>query len=242
MFRIAICDDEEYFLFREKNLIEKHMRTHGYSCIIDLYPSGKDLLKETETILQYDIVFLDINMSEMDGIKTARKIREISAEVYIVFVSAYISYSLEGYKVNAIRYILKEDESLENSLNECLDTITQSIDNSRKKLVFDFTCGKRSIFIDSILYIESRLHKVIFYVMEDKIIKEYSIYDKLSDVEQELKTYGFMRIHQSFLANMKYAAGVERYKLSLKTGGDINISKKYYKKVEMEYIRQKGDI
>ncbi len=241
MFCIAICDDEEYFRFREKKLVEQYMADRGYSCRIDLYPSGKDLLGKAEIPLQYDVIFLDISMEEIDGLQTAEKLREMSAKVQIVFVTAYITYALEGYKVGAVRYLLKEDESLESSLKECMDTLTDRMAYQQMTYRFDGPDGKRDIPLDSILYVESRLHKVLFFVREDGV-KEYSRYDKLAAVETELGRYGFCRTHQSFLVNMKHVTGVERYQVTLENGAEINISKKYYKKVEAEYIRQQGEM
>jgi Response regulator of the LytR/AlgR family len=241
MFCIAICDDEEYFRLREKKLVEQYMADQGYSCRIDLYPSGKDLLGKAEIPLQYDVIFLDISMEEIDGLQTAEKLREMSAKVQIVFVTAYITYALEGYKVGAVRYLLKEDESLESSLKECMDTLTDRMAYQQMTYRFDGPDGKRDIPLDSILYVESRLHKVLFFVREDGV-KEYSRYDKLAAVETELGRYGFCRTHQSFLVNMKHVAGVERYQVTLENGTEINISKKYYKKVEAEYIRQQGEM
>lgn len=241
MFHIAICDDEEYFLLREKKLIEKYMENRRMDVRIDLYVSGNELLSRSDTALQYDIIFLDINMEEMDGIETAGRIRELSENVYIVFVTAYITYALEGYKVGAIRYILKEDDSLENTLKECLDTIVEKTDCEKVMCEFDFQNEKKVIPADSILYVESRLHKVIFYVIENGV-KEYSRYDRLDTIEMKLREHGFSRVHQSFLVNMKHARGVERYKMSLENGTEISISKKYYKQVEKEYIRQQGEI
>lgn len=241
MFCIAICDDEEYFRLQEKKLIVEYMEKHGYGSQIDLFSSGKELLREKDIALQYDVIFLDISMEEMDGIETARRIRQLSPNVYIVFVTAYITYALEGYKVNAIRYLLKEENNLEGALKECLDTIVVQMDYEEVRYESDFQNGRMSITVDSILYVESRLHKVIFFVMEDGI-KEYSKYGKLDLVEQELRQYRFCRIHQSFLVNMKYVRNVERYIALLENGAGISISKKYYKDVEMEYIRMQGEI
>ena len=241
MFRIAICDDEEYFRLREKELIREYMGEKRCACQIDLYTSGKEMLSKADVILQYDVVFLDVTMEEMDGMETARRIRQMSGDIYIVFVTAYITYVLEGYKVGAVRYLLKEEDSLQNALKECLHTITDRMSHGEVMCTFEFPDGKKSIPADSILYVESRLHKVIFFVMEDEV-KEYSRYEKLDRVEQELGKYGFCRSHQSFLVNMKYARGVERYKISLENGMTVNISKKYYKRVETEYIRCQGEM
>ena len=241
MFRIAICDDEEYFRIREKSLIEKYMENRGYACRIDLYASGKEMLSKADIALQYDVIFFDISMEEMDGIEAAARIRQMSDDIYIVFVTAYITYALEGYKVGAVRYLLKEDGSLESALNECLDTIADRMNVEEALYEFNLGDKKKSIPVDSILYVESRLHKVIFFVMENGV-QEYSRYDRLDAVETELQQYGFCRVHQSFLVNMKYARGVERYQMSLENGTKISISKKYYKYVEEEYIRRQGEI
>lgn len=241
MFYAAICDDEEYFRFREKKLIEQYMESCGYACRIDLFASGKELLDKTETDLPYDAIFLDISMEEMDGLQTAERIRKRSETVCIVFVTAYITYALEGYKVGAARYLLKEEGSLESALKECLDTITERMKEEESVCEFEFQNGKKSIPTDAILYVESRLHKVTFFIKEDRV-KEYSRYDRLDAVEKELRQYGFYRVHQSFLVNMKYVRGVERYKVSLANGTEVSISKKYYKDVEKEYIRRQGEI
>lgn len=95
--------------------------------------------------MQYDAIFLDINMKEMDGLETAERIRKLSKTVYIVFVTAYITYALEGYKVGAVRYLLKEDSSLENSLKECLDTITDRMSARAEICEIEFQSGKKRI-------------------------------------------------------------------------------------------------
>ena len=241
MFRIAICDDEEYFRNREKKLIEQYMESRGYDCLIDLYASGKELLERTDTDMPYDVIFLDISMEEMDGLQTAGRIRKLSENVYIVFVTAYITYALDGYKVGAVRYLLKEEAGLENALKECLDTITEHMKEEEAVCEFEFQNGKKKVPVDAVYYVESRLHRVIYFVMENGI-KEYARYDRLDEVEKELRQYGFCRVHQSFLVNMKYAKDVERYRVTLENGTEVSISKKYYKAVEKEYIRRQGEI
>ena len=241
MFHIAVCDDEEYFRIREKKLIEEYMKNRGFACQTDLFPSGKEMLEAAESIQQYDVIFLDISMEEMDGIETARRIRQVSPDVYIVFVTAYITYALEGYKVNAVRYLLKEDAGLESALKECLDTIAALMDYAEVKCEIVFQGGRKSIPVDSILYVESRLHKVIFFVMEDGL-KEYYKYGRLDEFEPELRQYGFFRVHQSFLVNMRLVQSVERYVARLKNGTEVSISKKYYRDTEMEYIRVQGEL
>ena len=241
MYIIAVCDDEEYFRLQEKKLITAYMKKSGYDFRIDVFSSGKKLLEQEAEGIRYDVVFLDINMEELDGMETAKAIRQASPDVSIVFVTAYITWAPEGYKVGAVRYLLKEQRGLEGTLYECLDAVTDGMRRRQAKYEVDFPQGKRHILLDSVLYVESRLHRVLFYVMEDRI-REYYKYGRLDVVEQELRQYGFIRVHQSFLVNLKYVKNVQRYTVSLKDGLSVNISKRYYKDVEKEYIRKQGEL
>lgn len=89
MLRIAICDDESNFLLYEKSLILNYMEAYGYLYQIDSYQSGTELLAIKEEIQQYNMIFLDIHMGEINGIETAKQIRRFSKDIYIVFVTAF---------------------------------------------------------------------------------------------------------------------------------------------------------
>lgn len=241
MLSIAICDDEEYFRMREKQLILRYMTERDCKCTIDMFESGIKLLQVKESLSQYDIIFLDVNMEEMDGIETARKIRKIAGDVYIVFVTAFITYAPEGYKVNAMRYLLKDDESLENAINECLETILQKMLFEIDKMVFEFQEGKKRICLEDIVYIESNLHKLVFYMSGEDTVK-YTIYAKLDDMDELLKDKGFCRIHKSYLVNLKYIESMERYKAILSGGQTLAISKARYLDTREEFAYYRGEV
>lgn len=99
MFKIAICDDENYFIEELKQIVSDCMLEKGLVFKIDTYSSGAKFISLGIGMLQYSIIFLDINMNEVDGIMTAKKIREVSKEAFIVFVTAFVNYTIEGYKV-----------------------------------------------------------------------------------------------------------------------------------------------
>lgn len=137
MINIAICDDEELFLQREQDIISKYMNENGYQYNIDQYLSGKEFLESNQTD-KYDIIFLDVAMAELDGMETAKRIRESNNTVYLVFATAYIVYSTEGYKVGAIRYILKNDKMFDTAIEESLSAIIQKLGAVKQKQVFFF--------------------------------------------------------------------------------------------------------
>ncbi len=102
-------------------------------------------------VVKYTAIFLDINMEKIDGIKAAEKIREVSRKVFIVFVTAYVTYSLEGYRLDAVRYLLKSNVNFPGTVNECMDAIMDKLNYSVTKREFDFKEGKKEISLESIL-------------------------------------------------------------------------------------------
>lgn len=242
MFRIAICDDEDYFRQNLQELVSAYMIDKGYVFQIDTFSSGEEFMSLGMEMMNYTIVFLDIYMNEVNGVTVAKEIRKISRETYIVFVTAYVDYALEGYKVDVIRYLLKDNNSIQNAVRECMDAIVEKMDYVVVKKEFTFhEGGRKAVSLERLLYIESKLHKLEFHVMEDSM-KIYTMYATLNDIEKELDSIGFIRVHQSFLVNLKYVINVLRYRAILSNGEELVIPKARYKEVKDSFIAYQGEI
>ena len=198
--KIAICDDRE----DDRGALKALLEAYGQDFEIREYGSGKSLCGDMGYIRECGIVFLDINM---DGLDAARQIKAECPKVHIVLVTAYVNYTLDGYKVKASRFLLKDD--LEQTLQECMDDI---------------------------IYIETSKHKNVFYTKE----QTFSIYKKMDELEEDLKGMGFVRIHQSFLINMKYIERLSSYVMNLTTGKEISVPKSRYPEVKRQYTLFKG--
>ncbi len=244
MIRIAICDEEHGFCQRLEVYISNCMKNDGISYHIDTFNQGERFAALGIGMAQYTVVFLDVKMSKLDGIDIARKIRKISKEIFVVFVTANENYALEGYKVDAVRYILKGAENLQNEINECMNAIIEKLNYQIVRKQFKFSEGTREIALDRLLYIESRLHKLEFHVAEDEM-KIYTMYEVLNKVANELENDNFIRIHQSYLVNLKYIKAVQRYKVILDNGVELMIPKVRYMMVKdrfweyQRWIREK---
>ena len=239
--KIAICDDEPYYSDRIKKYIMAYIKEKDMNCEVDFFISGKSLIEMGIEIQKYNIVFLDINMEELNGIQTAIKIRELSQNIFIVFITAYINYTLEGYKVDAIRYILKGDINFQATLYECMDAIFKKMNYHTMKIELTYRGGTRRIVVDRIFYIESRLHKLEFHVME-KEMRIYTSYNKLDILEQQLNEYGFIRIHKSFLINLKYLKDVINYKAIIINGIVLPVPKARFKAVKDIFLAYQGEL
>lgn len=235
MLQIAVCDDEQFYSDRMKKLLEKYMRTNALPCALHTFLSGEELIKQCEGGMKFDIVFLDINMEELDGLKTAERIRACQSDTYIVFVTAFIDYALEGYKVNAVRYLMKDN--LEGALEECMKAVLQKMQVAQ--VSFTFLEGKKRLYTDSILYVESRGHKSFFHYMEAGRVV-YQIYSKLDELEQQMEGHYFLRIHKSYLVNMKHIRKVSNYTVFLDTGEELPVPRPRFQRVKEAFVDYKG--
>lgn len=241
MVRVAICEDDLFYMEREKNLIESYLKTREIRSEITTFSSSIELTKAYAN--SFDIIFLDVEMDEMNGMEVAHWLRDKGAKSHIIFLSAYAEYLPEGYKVDAHRYLLKNDAKFDESFCECMDSVVAKIQMEESKIEIKIKDGILSIAPSKIIYAESNVHKVTLYVIEQSgDIREYYMYDRLDNVQAKLERYGFLRIHQSYIINGEHLRKVYRYKAELIKDISLAISKKYYNDVEDYYIRMRGEI
>ena len=164
--------------------------------------------------------------------------RLYSEKIFIVFITAYIDYSIDGYKVGAVRYLLKNNENFQFAIEECMDAIDKKINTSREIRRFIFTEGPLEIMVEKIIYVESSLHRLEFHISGESGVK--NMYGRLDELEEEFKENRFIRVHQSFLVNLMFVKKVSRYSVLLLTGESIPIPRARYRAVEEKYIAFKG--
>lgn len=237
MLRIAICDDEQFYREKIKYLLEKYFNRQELTYTIYTFLSGEQFLEQCENNVRFDIVFLDISMEKVNGIETAARIRSFHSDTYIVFVTAFIDYALEGYKVNAVRYLMKD--TLDQAFGECMTAILHKM--KMAQVTFSFLEGDKRLYTDNILYVESRGHKSIFYYMESEPVT-YQIYEKLDEVEKQLSDYYFLRVHKSYLVNMKHIRKVSNYTACLDNGEVLPVPRLRFQTVKETFIAYKGAV
>ena len=192
--RIGICDDEEIIREEVLRLCNKFQETNLIEFDLVQFSCGEDLIKYKEPI---DILFLDIQMKELNGLRTAKKIREHDDNMSIIFVTGHRAFALEGYRVKAFRYILKpiKEQDLMKALGDVILDLTK---NTKAVVGLD---GK-TIFVKlrEIIYIEY-LNRCTLVRTKNYI---YESVMKMSEWEEILNTGDFYRVHKSYIVNMEY--------------------------------------
>ncbi|MBP3610849.1 MAG: response regulator transcription factor [Lachnospiraceae bacterium] len=233
---IILCDDCKKDMDYLHSLLDEYENKQKEKFTITEFSSGQELCHAKEALDNCAIVFLDINMEKQDGLKTAAQLKALYPEILIVLVTAYMGYALEGYKVKASRFLLKDD--LEHTLGECMDSLLDELHRKKRYVEFSFVEGERRLLVDEIFYIETSRHKNMFYTKK----QTYTIYKKLDELELELSQYGFVRVHQSFLVNMRYIDKISSYVLRLITGKEISVPKARYQEVKRSFALYKGAV
>lgn len=190
--RIAVCDDEEKFGSQAKQMIEK--LTRSLDIFVDMYDDGRKLLSAFEK-KPYDLLFLDIEMPKMDGITLAKKLRKKSEDVPIVFLTGHVEYALEGYEVNALRYLTKpiKEEKLREVLRFVMDKSVSS-----KQILIKEDGDERFINVSDIIYFEAQNQYVMIYTVTGEFLVRHNI----GDYEIELKNDGFYRVHRGYIVSL----------------------------------------
>lgn len=231
--RIAICDDENQCRRQAVQAINECIRS--LDVLTDVFENGNAFLQAFQKN-SYDLVFLDIEMPEMDGITLARKLRELSRDVPIVFLTSHIEYALEGYEVNALRYLTKPIQT--QKLHELLAYVREQMQEQRT-LWIKADMGEERILIKNILYLEAQNQNIIICTEN----KTYTVRYNLGDYETELAQDGFFRIHRGYLISLRHVKSLGKHELMLSENTVLPVSRtkeKALKEALFQYIREEA--
>ena len=232
VLNIAICDDEE----AERELLEKYVEAWA-SCgnhriSISSFSNGAAFLLAFHE-KGFDLALLDIQMQEPDGMCVARQIREADRNIGIFFVTGYEDYLVEGYEVEAFRYLIKpiEKEKLWESLGRFLLRRKQK----QRFWTLETPKGQRKVALEDILYLESFGHTCNLYTPEESFPVKIGI----TEAEKQMAALGLavFRPHRSYLVNIAQANAVERDAVVLTSGLRVPVSRRLYHALNQAFIR-----
>lgn len=231
--RIAVCDDEFQCRQQTVQAIDECMRS--IDILTDVFENGRDFLQAFQKN-PYDLVFLDIEMPETDGISLARKLRSLSCDVPIVFLTSHIEYALEGYEVNALRYLTKPIQC--EKLNELLGYVMERI-REQHDLWIKTDMGEERILVKDILYLEAQNQNILICTAD----RTYTVRYNLGDYEKELEQDGFFRIHRGYLVSLRHIKNLGKHEVTLSENTVLPVSRtkeKSLKEALFQYIREEA--
>lgn len=241
MVRILICDDDRLFMSQLQSMIQEALDAASIKAKIHLYTHLEEI--GYPILSSCDIAFLDVDLHQENytGMDVARRLRSARPDAVIFFVTNYIEYAPEGYEVQAFRYVLKNE--VQYKLIAYLKQALAERKKSRATIKIQVNGELIDIFLKDILYFESQQHKVVVHIQRSgdrKGIKQYVFYASLSQLEQQLEAQGFLRVHKSYLVNMKHIKKYQCNKMELVNGTTLNVSEKNYSQQKSKYLLWRG--
>ncbi|MBP3626033.1 MAG: response regulator transcription factor [Peptococcaceae bacterium] len=215
MMKIAICDDVQEQCEEIKTIWERSADCN-FVYEVQIFLSAEKLLQSYAQGERYDLLVLDIKMHEVNGMDAAREIRCIDSDVRIIFLTAYDQYMRDAFDVSAMHYLDKPVNA--NKLTTLFRQVIKTYQEAHYAIHLPVinTNGMEEtvrIFASEIIYFESYNRKVNVHLTSGEI---YTTKMKISQLEQELRSRNFVRIHMSFLVNIKYMRRVNRLQTVLK--------------------------
>lgn len=234
---IVVCDDDKEFHVVLEKKIRTYFMKYGIDYEIHHYYSGKELLESD--IREIKLIFLDIKLAEMNGIEVAAALRKKNPDFVLVFISTLLEYATYGYEVNALRYILKDQ--LNVVFNKTMAAAIERLGCFRMQISFDFVGGAADVYTDEILFFEGRLHQVHLHFLNSNKCR-YLYKETLNSIEKRLPPDEFIRIHQSFLTNLRYFIDTIDHKAIFHNGITLQISPNKYTAVKKQLFKYRGTI
>ena len=227
--KFLICDDDDLMLKKISLLIKNSPENKCYSNKIIEITNPTDVNIADE----YDVAFLDIDMPQMSGIDLARKIHEQWPNTVIIFITNYVQYAPDGYEVGAFRYLMKNQ--ITEKLIDYLDLAIKERTKRLRVITIQINGERINVPVSNILYIESSARIITMHLIEN-VRPMYQFYGNMSDLAQKFEILGFLRVHKSYLVNMKYIEIFQCKRLEIKGGILIPSSERKYSELKQRYL------
>ncbi len=232
MINILIIDNDSAAL----RLLQRYVREstadrEGVS--VAGYQRPKLLLEEIEK-RKCHILISDIDMPEMSGLEVAKRVKEANPRVFIIFVTAYMQYAIESYRMDAFQYVLKSE--LEERLPRILCRLTDMIERYRKNYCFiGAESQKKKVLFDDIIWSKKEKNaKYVTYVMENESCSERT---SLENAVAKLANPDFMIVERGCAVNLRHVMRLKDSALYLSNQDTVIISKARIVKVKEKLHR-----
>jgi len=217
-YRIGICDDNKTDAAYMERLLGSWADRKQQRIKCEVFPSAESFLFRYAEDKNYDILLLDIEMGEMDGVALAKKLREENDSVQIIFTTGYADYMAEGYEVAALHYLMKPVS--EEKLFAVLDRAAAATGKTEQVVLLPKEGEMIKISSAAVQYVEAFAHSVVVHTEKQDLEVRLSI----SEIEQRLSKE-FVRCHRSYLVNLKYISRIGKKEVILDDGTTIPLAR-----------------
>lgn len=237
LLRIAYCDDEPENGTKIKEYISQFSFSTDEEIEFDFYVSGLVLLEKIEREPDYyDLILLDMEMPQMNGIELANKIRELTvSNLIITFLTSYPEYMQQSFSVQAFQYLLKPI-SYEEFKNEIIRTVDYIQKDDRNILVTDYDTGIETVLqLKKIVAIEKQKGNAVMEICLENT--EINAKGNISDYEDILLENNFIRVSRNSIINMRYIYSFFGREIKMTNGKRIEMSRRKVRDIKERFTK-----
>ena len=229
--KIAICDDEICFGQELRALLTHWAARNDLSLTLYQYTNGDDLLTALQAT-SMDLIFLDIIMPLLNGMDTARELRNAGITVPVIFLTSSKEFALESYEVKALNYLLKPINN--QKLFSVLDEFLKSFEASAETFTAHTADGFCKITLNDVDYLEAQNKQVLVYLSDGSILKIRELFSKCEGVFTPEK--GFFKCHRSYIVNLSHVKQFTRTLITTGISSSVPISRNSYSAFKDAYF------
>lgn len=218
--RVGICDDSQTDGAYVGSLLSRWAQERGITLRVEQFPSAESFLFRYEEEKRFDLLLLDVEMGQLDGVSLAKEIRRGNQQVQIVFITGYSDYIAEGYEVAALHYLLKPVDG--DKLRTVLDRAVDKVRREERVLTLEQGGEMVRIPLGEIRYLEVCRNYVTVHGRED-----YTTKATLRGLEEELDGR-FHRLGRSMVVNLEAVRRVTRSQVVLADGSVLPLPRGAY--------------
>lgn len=233
--KLAIIEDEQAHTELLSRYVEMWSKDRNISVAITPFSSAESFLFTWEEERDFDVLLVDIQMKEMDGMEMARRVREQDPDVAIIFTTGVADYIEEGYEVEAMHYLIKPVNR--EKLCQCMDRVLKR--GEREQFLLVKTKEEMlKLAASSIMYVEAMGHGCIieFCPQADRTF-QIETTDSISELEEKLVGPDFVKCHRSYLCRIDRIHQINRAWIEMDNGSRIPVSRRLYSNVNQMFIR-----
>ena len=233
MLKIAILDDENTALMVSKGVIDSFLASKNIPFSIDSFDKSDIFLANFQEE-KYQLVFLDIDMPEKSGIEVGKEIKKMNPSVDIIYISQREDLVFDTLALLPFGFVRKAKilEDFPKVLELYINTYLEKNDDS-DKLSFSSKNGINVFNINDILYIEGNKNYQTLYLKDNTT---YNARSSMQELEKQLSTHGFIRIHKGYLVNYLYIRRIESTLVSLTNGARLPLATQRKEEILEEYL------
>lgn len=234
---IVICDDKIEDLAIIEKMLLKYSTCHpNINFETEKFSDAHKLFGKIQDNQLADIYILDIIMSKVTGIEIGNQIRKSGNKSIIIYITSSADFALDAYDIHAVRYLVKPVD--EDKFFEAVDYALSYIDVKRGSVYIVKTKdGLEQVPYSQIEYIESSSRMLEVNLTNGGKIKSICIRKSFDEeIKELLDDKSFIKVHKSFLINLRYIKKLNRNNVIMESGASIPVSKKSTVNVKREYL------